>query len=96
MPIQYLLRYDYIPDVLEKRGPYREGHLGLAKKMVEEGTCISAGPTGEPGQDPNGGLFIFTTEEAAKEYVAGDPYVKNGIVSSYKILEWNVAIQKSS
>jgi hypothetical protein len=53
---RYILSYNYIPDVLEKRGPFREGHLGLAKSMVADGTCISGGPTLPPGQSvPNGG-----------------------------------------
>lgn len=57
-PTRYLLTYDYIPDVLEKRGPFREGHIGLAKEMIEEGTCVSGGPSGVPGEGvPNGGEF---------------------------------------
>ena len=92
---QYLLKYDYIPDVLEKRGPYREGHLGLAKKLIEKGRCLSGGPTGEPGMEvPSGALFIFTDEEAAKLFVEGDPYVSNGIVTGHSIEEWNVVVQK--
>ena len=53
---RYLLSYDYVPDVLERRGPYREGHLGLAKGMIGEGTCVSGGPTSNPGEGvPKGG-----------------------------------------
>lgn len=29
-----LLQYSYVPDILEKRGPYREQHLAGANKMV--------------------------------------------------------------
>ena len=55
-PTRYLLNYEYIPDVLEKRGPYREGHIGLAKEMIESGTCVSGGPHLIPGDGvPNGG-----------------------------------------
>jgi uncharacterized protein YciI len=93
--VQYLLKYDYIPDVLEKRGPYREGHLGLAKKLIAEGKCLSGGPTGEPGMEvPTGALFIFTDEEAAKLFVKEDPYVSGGIVTGHSIEEWNVVVQK--
>eukprot|EP00934_Nitzschia_sp_Nitz4_P001855 Nitzschia sp. Nitz4//scaffold42_size132992//114557//114841//NITZ4_003419-RA/size132992-processed-gene-0.47-mRNA-1//-1//CDS//3329551778//1855//frame0 len=92
MPVQYILEYVYIPDVMEKRGPYREGHLGLAKQMAQEGTCLHGGPTGEPGKDPTGALFVFVSQEAAESYVKGDPYIANGIVSSYTISEWNCAI----
>lgn len=57
-PARYLLSYEYIPDVLEKRGPYREGHLGLAKEMIEEGSCVSGGPSLVPGESvPSGGEY---------------------------------------
>jgi uncharacterized protein len=92
---QYLLKYDYIPDVLEKRGPYREGHLNLAKKLIAEGTCLSGGPTGPLAMEvPTGALFIFTDQEAAKLFVEEDPYVANGIVTGHTIQEWNVVVQK--
>mmetsp|Transcript_6562 Transcript_6562/g.8164 ORF Transcript_6562/g.8164 Transcript_6562/m.8164 type:complete len:134 (-) Transcript_6562:150-551(-) len=91
----YLLRYEYIPDVLEKRGPFREGHIGLAKKLVEEGKCLSGGPTGEPNMEvPTGALFVFTDLESAELYVKEDPYVSGGIVTSHSIEEWNVVVQK--
>lgn len=92
---QFLLKYDYIPDVLEKRGPFREGHLGLAKQMIGEGTCLAGGPSGPVGMEvPTGALFTFTTEEAAKKFVEGDPYVTNGIVTGHSIEEWNVVVEK--
>ncbi len=91
----YLLKYEYIPDVLEKRGPYREGHLGLANKLVEEGKCLSGGPSGPPDVEvPTGALFVFTDLESAQMYAKEDPYVQNGIVTNYSIEEWNVVIQK--
>jgi hypothetical protein len=93
----YLLKYEYIPDVLEKRGPYREAHIGLAKKMIEENKCLSGGPTGEPNMEvPTGALFVFTDLESAKHYAENDPYVENGIVTNYSIQEWNVVVQKEN
>ena len=92
---QYLLHYDYIPEVLEKRGPHREAHLGLAKKLIEEGRCLSGGPTGPKDMEvPTGALFIFTDHAAAEEMVANDPYVEHGIVTQHKIEEWNVVVSK--
>jgi uncharacterized protein YciI len=104
--IQYLLKYDYIPDVLEKRGPFRERHLELAKQLIAEGKCLSGGPTtptttvGDKEQQatatvaPTGALFIFTDKNAAKQFVDQDPYVSNGIVSGHVIEEWNIVVQK--
>ena len=91
----YLLKYEYIPDVLEKRGPYREGHLNLAKKLIGEDKCLSGGPTGEPNMEvPTGALFVFTDLESAELFVKEDPYVSAGIVTGHTIEEWNVVVQK--
>ena len=92
---QFLLRYDYVEDVLEKRGPYRQGHLDLAQKLIDDGLCLSGGPTGQVDMDvPTGALFIFTTAEAAEQFVQDDPYVSNGIVTGHSIEQWNVVVQK--
>jgi hypothetical protein len=91
---QYLLRYEYVPDVLEKRAPYREGHLALAKEMIAAGKCLSGGPTGEVGMEvPKGALFIFMDAAAAAEYVSKDPYVSGGVVTGHTIEEWNIVLQ---
>ena len=92
---RFLLQYDYVSDVLEKRGPYREGHLGLAKELISTGKCLSGGPTSPPGATvPTGALFIFSDREAAEQFVAQDPYVANGIVTGHNIQEWTVVVEK--
>jgi uncharacterized protein YciI len=91
----YLLRYDYVPDVLEKRGPYRADHLNLAKRMIAENKCSGGGPVGEINMKvPTGALFIFSDLEAAQSFVKEDPYVENGIVTKHTIEEWNIVVSK--
>jgi len=93
--IQYLLRYDYVADILERRDPHRPGHLDLAKKFISDGKCVSGGPVGEPGMTvPSGALFIFNDEASAKLFAEEDPYMKAGLVTSHTIEEWNVVVSK--
>lgn len=45
-PKYAILTYDYVPDILEKRGPYRAEHLAAAQKLVRPvcghyGACLS-------------------------------------------------------
>ena len=41
--------------------------------------------------DPvDGAAVIFTTKEAAEDFVSNDPYVANGVVTSHGIREWSV------
>ena len=92
---KFLLKYDYIPDVLEKRGPYREEHIALANKFIEEGSCLSGGPVGDVEMEvPKGALFVFNDAASAKKYAEADPYVANGIVTEYSIAQWNIVVQK--
>ena len=39
-----------------------------------------------------GALGIFTTKAAAEAFIAGDPFVINGVVGKYDIHEWNEAL----
>ncbi len=34
-------------------------------------------------------MAVFTTREAAEEFVKEDPFVLNGVVSHWTIREWN-------
>jgi uncharacterized protein YciI len=34
-------------------------------------------------------MAVFTTREAAEEFVKGDPFVLNGLVRRWTIREWN-------
>jgi uncharacterized protein YciI len=36
-----------------------------------------------------GALIVFTTREAAEEFVRSDPFVSNGVVRSWRVYEWN-------
>src|SRR5437764_16740 len=52
-----LLIYDYVPDIVERRGPHREAHLAYARSWKEDGRIVAAGATGDP---PSGALDSAT------------------------------------
>ena len=45
------------------------------------------GTFGDPQAE--GSMAVFATRAGAEEFVAGDPFVLNGVVKSYSIREWN-------
>ncbi len=45
-----------------------------------------AGPFADPAK---GAMGVFTSREAAEEFIRGDPFVINGIVSKWRLLDWN-------
>lgn len=88
----YLLQYEYVPDILEKRGPFRPEHLERATAAKERGSIVMGGALVDP---PDGALFIFKVADKQEidDFAKEDPYVKNGLVPSYSIREWMVVIQ---
>lgn len=91
MTPRQLLFYDYVADVMERRGPFREAHLAHARAWKDAGKLVSAGATGTL---PSGALFVFGVEDPAEidAFVAGDPYVSNGIVTAYRVVPWTVVV----
>ena len=82
-----LLTYDYVADVLERRAPHREGFRAAIAEAYAAGDLRIAGVVGDP---PHGGLFAFTNRAAAEAFLARDPYVAAGLVTSHRIEPWNV------
>lgn len=87
----FTLFYDYVPDVLEKRAPHRADHLALANEAQAAGKLVLAGAFDPP---TDGALFVFKAERAAEieDFVRRDPYVKNGVVSGWRVKPWTVVV----
>ncbi len=87
----FALFYDYVPGILERRGPFRPRHLELARAYQERGELLLAGAWGDPA---DGALFIFHANSpgVVEGFVKADPYVQNGLVTTHHIRHWNVVI----
>lgn len=83
-----LLFYDYVEDIAERRVPHRPAHLELVNAYIARGDLEMAGAFDVP---LDGALFVFRDEGTAAERFAGeDPYVANGLVTSWRVRRWNV------
>ena len=87
----YLLFYDYCENVVERRAPYREAHLKLAREALDRGELVMAGAFADP---VDGAAFVFRTAGAApiEAFVKKDPYVAGGIVTRWRIRAWTVGV----
>lgn len=89
---KYLLEYQYVPNILELRTPYRAEHLANAEKLVNEGIIIAGGAY-MPNVD--GALFIFHSDyDTVEQFVQNDPYYRAGLIPKYTIREWNIVVGK--
>ncbi len=87
--MHYLLRYDYVSDILARREPHRPGHLAALRELHERGIVTHAGAAGDPVDHA---VIVFKTDDRSvvEGFVRGDPYVLNGIVTAWRIDPWTV------
>lgn len=85
----FLLTYSYIPDILEKRTPYREKHLKNVSEMNQNGKILVAGALQNP---VDSAIFVFDVENEneIKSFVQNDPYMTNGLIANHAIRELGV------
>jgi uncharacterized protein len=87
--MHYLLLYEYVEDMLERREPYRDAHLERIRAEREAGRITLAGALGDP---PSGAAIVFegVDREQVEAYIREDPYVKAGLVTSWALERWNL------
>jgi uncharacterized protein len=85
--MHYVLFYDYADDYLTRREQFRNEHLKLAWASHERGEFIMGGVLAEP---VDSAMLLFKTDnpKIIEDFVAGDPYVKNGLVTAWRIRPW--------
>ncbi len=91
--MHYLLLYDYVDNAVERRAPYREAHLRLARGAHERGELVMAGAFADP---VDGAAFVFQGDDASavESFVQSDPYVAHGIVTGWRIRPWTVVVHE--
>jgi uncharacterized protein len=83
----HILFYDYVEDILERRGPHREAHLRAIRAGQDDGRIIMAGPLGDP---PHGAAIVFGAQTEAEAFARADPYVENGLVTDWRVETWTL------
>jgi uncharacterized protein YciI len=84
---KYILFYEYVEDIVERRGPHRDAHLSAIRAAKDDGRIVMAGPLGDP---PTGAAIVFADQAAAEAFASSDPYVINGLVSDWRVERWTL------
>jgi uncharacterized protein YciI len=87
----FALIYDLVPDYLDRRGAFRDDHLGLAREAHARGELHLAGALADPADTA---LLVFHGEDgsAAERFAQADPYVRNGLVTRWRVRPWTVVV----
>jgi uncharacterized protein YciI len=85
--VKYVLFYESAEDVLSKAPVHFAAHSARLDEFHARGELLMVGTFANPQEE--GSMSIFTTREAAEEFVDGDPFVLNGVVRGWEIREWD-------
>ena len=89
--MKYVLTYRAVEDFLPLAQQHGPAHVARLHAFRDRGTLLMVGTLDEP---MNGdALGVFTTREAAEEFVAGDPFVTHGVVAEWTVRPWNEVLQ---
>jgi uncharacterized protein len=85
--MHYLLIYDVVDDYVNRRAAYRAAHIALAREAVARGDLVLAGALANPA---DGAVLVFrgSSPDVAESFARNDPYVKNGLVTKWRVREW--------
>lgn len=85
--MHYLLQYELSPDYPERRGGFRDEHLRLAWEAAGRGELLIGGALTEPADQA---LLLFKGDSpaAAETFARQDPYVRNGLVTAWRVRRW--------
>jgi hypothetical protein len=86
----FVLFYDTVEDYPIRRQPHRAEHLALAQQAHREGFLMLGGAL----DPPDAALLVFRAESqaAVEEFARQDPYVRHGVVRSWRVRPWTVVI----
>jgi uncharacterized protein YciI len=89
--MHYVLIYDVVPDYVTRRTAFRDAHLALAWQAADRGELVLGGALGDPVE---GALLLFQGggPEVAERFARSDPYVRNGLVTGWRVKPWNTVV----
>jgi hypothetical protein len=89
--VHFLLFYEVAPDYLDRRAEFRADHLKLAWEACERGELVLAGALAEP---VDGAVLLFEGEsaEVAERFAEADPYVRNGLITGWRVRPWTTVV----
>ena len=88
--MKFVVLYESADDVMAKAPLHFAAHKRRLDDFHARGDLLMVGAFGDPQAE--GSMAIFRTREAAEEFVAGDPFVLEGVVRRYEIRDWHESL----
>jgi uncharacterized protein YciI len=81
----YMLYYQLVPDILEKRTPYKDEHMKILHELSSSGLVF----VGAEMIEGFPAVFMFEGKDDSvlQDWLKRDPYLNNGLVLEYRYNE---------
>src|SRR5262245_58746100 len=89
----YLAFYEVTDDMRSAASACLAERRARLDDFHAQGLLLISGSLGGPLDGTIAGLF--TSRQAAQEFIAGDPFIVNGVVRVWRIRKWNVSAPSS-
>jgi uncharacterized protein len=84
--MKVVMFYEVAQDGMAKAQANYAAHRARLNEFHARGELLMAGPYAKPTE---GAMGVFTSRAAAEEFIQGDPFVVNGVVSKWSLRDWN-------
>lgn len=87
----FLVIYQYVPDMEQRRTPHRPAHLDWLRERAEAGRLILAGATLDPVDTA---VLIFRGEDvlAVRRMLLDDPYAAANLITGVTVRPMGLAV----
>jgi len=85
--MKYVLFYESADDVASNAPAHYPAHRARVDEFHARGDLLLVGTFADPQKD--GSMSVFASREAAEEFAREDPFVLNGVVRDWRVLDWN-------
>ncbi len=79
--------YASLEDALANAPDALAAHMARSEEWHRQGPLLMAGAFLDNPAEPLSTMSVLTSREAAEEYIKGDPFVLNGMVTNWHIRE---------
>ena len=84
--MKYVLLYESAQVASSKAPKHVDAHQARVDDFHSRGALVM---TGSFTNHEDGSMAIFTSREAAEEFIKDDPFVVDGVITSWHIGEWD-------
>jgi len=84
-----VMLYEVTAEGMTKAREHFPAHRARIDEFHQRGVLLMVGAFANPAE---GAMGIFSSREAAEEFIQGDPFVIHSVVAKWTLREWNEAL----